>query len=72
MAAFAKILCAEDDRQNRARRYCPHNCPGDRRRPGRSLQKSLILLKEDWSEWQDLNLRPPHPERGAPPSWTND
>jgi len=20
-----------------------------------------------WSEWQDLNLRPPRPERGAPP-----
>jgi hypothetical protein len=24
--------------------------------------KSLI----NWSEWQDLNLRPPRPERGAP------
>ena len=23
--------------------------------------KSLII----WSEWQDLNLRPPRPERGA-------
>jgi hypothetical protein len=25
----------------------------------------LYLLREVWSEWQDLNLRPPRPERGA-------
>ena len=25
-----------------------------------------------WSEWQDLNLRPPRPERGVPPRSTND
>jgi hypothetical protein len=27
------------------------------------------ILDKCWSEWQDLNLRPPRPERGAlPPS----
>src|SRR5262245_30131663 len=29
----------------------------------RRVSKSLIC----WSEWQDLNLRPPRPERGALP-----
>ena len=28
------------------------------------LHKPLI----DWSEWQDLNLRPPEPETGALPN----
>src|SRR4029077_6689811 len=27
----------------------------------------LDLFGEYWSEWQDLNLRPPRPERGALP-----
>src|SRR5438105_14393881 len=26
-----------------------------------------LSLGKDWSEWQDLNLRPPRPERGALP-----
>jgi len=26
------------------------------------------LILKNWSEWQDLNLRPPRPERGVPPS----
>ena len=29
--------------------------------------KSLVFLRKEWSEWQDLNLRPPRPERGALP-----
>src|SRR5262249_42412303 len=29
--------------------------------------KHLGLLDCFWSEWQDLNLRPPRPERGALP-----
>ncbi len=28
---------------------------------------SLLCLQKNWSEWQDLNLRPPRPERGALP-----
>jgi hypothetical protein len=31
-----------------------------------SLPKNCQILKK-WSEWQDLNLRPPRPERGALP-----
>jgi hypothetical protein len=26
-----------------------------------------FCCEESWSEWQDLNLRPPRPERGALP-----
>ena len=29
--------------------------------------RSDRLCGESWSEWQDLNLRPPRPERGALP-----
>jgi hypothetical protein len=29
--------------------------------------RSRLLYQESWSEWQDLNLRPPRPERGALP-----
>jgi hypothetical protein len=36
--------------------FVPHNWP--RRRSE---------VQESWSEWQDLNLRPPRPERGALP-----
>ena len=25
--------------------------------------------RESWSEWQDLNLRPPRPERGVLPDY---
>ena len=28
----------------------------------------VVLLGYFWSEWQDLNLRPPRPERGALPT----
>src|SRR5690242_8247883 len=28
---------------------------------------SVFEISECWSEWQDLNLRPPRPERGALP-----
>src|ERR1700733_1755672 len=31
-----------------------------------SVPESLLILAKCWSEWQDLNLRPPRPERGAP------
>jgi hypothetical protein len=37
--------------------FVPHNWP--RRRSE---------VQESWSEWQDLNLRPPRPERGALPA----
>jgi SRSO17 transposase len=37
--------------------FVPHNWP--RRQSER---------RESWSEWQDLNLRPPRPERGALPT----
>src|SRR5262249_27335300 len=47
--------------------FCPDNCPGSRRNRDHSLERSLITLEKDWSEWQDLNLRPPRPERGALP-----
>src|SRR5215471_4395041 len=47
--------------------FCPDNCPGSRRNREDSLERSLITLEKDWSEWQDLNLRPPRPERGVPP-----
>src|SRR6516162_8583500 len=45
--------------------FCPDNCPGSRRNRDHSLERSLITLEKDWSEWQDLNLRPPRPEQGA-------
>ena len=52
------------DRRESAARDClslvsfvPHNWP--RRRSE---------VQETWSEWQDLNLRPPRPERGALPT----
>ena len=31
------------------------------------MPQSLIKPRESWSEWQDLNLRPPRPERGVLP-----
>ena len=33
----------------------------------RSCGGARTSLGKDWSEWQDLNLRPPRPERGALP-----
>ncbi len=31
------------------------------------LARQLEISAKWWSEWQDLNLRPPHPERGSLP-----
>ena len=31
------------------------------------VAKLIWILAKCWSEWQDLNLRPPRPERGALP-----
>src|SRR5262245_61333704 len=31
------------------------------------VAETLSMLAKYWSEWQDLNLRPPPPERGALP-----
>src|SRR6266478_2093541 len=33
-----------------------------------SVPASILILAKCWSEWQDLNLRPPRPERGALPT----
>src|SRR5215472_14332737 len=50
-----------------------------RRRRGRSwrcvssphiVPRDGFCCKESWSEWQDLNLRPPRPERGARPPYS--
>src|SRR5712672_2156067 len=30
-----------------------------------SVPVSILISAKCWSEWQDLNLRPPRPERGA-------
>ena len=43
-----------------------------RHRKGRDLVAEAVAERDDvsakcWSEWQDLNLRPPRPERGALP-----
>jgi hypothetical protein len=28
-----------------------------------SVPVSILILAKSWSEWQDLNLRPPRPQR---------
>jgi hypothetical protein len=38
-------------------RFVPHIVPRDG-----------FYCEESWSEWQDLNLRPPRPERGSGPA----
>ena len=40
---------------------------GGHRRGSRSREKGIGRKFGDWSEWQDLNLRPPAPEAGALP-----
>src|SRR3981189_1468049 len=58
--------------RNRSGHVCTHTCPGSplSRRyfiahfVALQNRRSSKLLTE-WSEWQDLNLRPPRPERGA-------
>ena len=32
-----------------------------------TVPRSFWISAKCWSEWQDLNLRPPRPERGALP-----
>ena len=72
-AALAALALARPPRMGAAtgsnvrNSFCPDNCPGSRRNRDHSLERSLITLEKDWSEWQDLNLRPPRPERGVPP-----
>jgi hypothetical protein len=48
-------------------RTCPNICPGTHQIDALPNSMGLICLGKDWSEWQDLNLRPPRPERGALP-----
>src|SRR5262245_29329847 len=79
---FASNFRVVPRRLEYARRFCPDNCPGGQRRrcllyaPASdsrvvSVGETVgIDVSEDakcWSEWQDLNLRPPRPERGALP-----
>ncbi len=61
---------------NRARRRqraaedsgnCPGICPDNKKAPKGIICNYLKYLGKFWSEWQDLNLRPPRPERGALP-----
>jgi hypothetical protein len=33
-----------------------------------SVPVDVGISAKPWSEWQDLNLRPPRPERGALPT----
>src|SRR5262249_274155 len=46
--------------------FCPDNCPG-RDTAATPISEKFDFVGEAWSEWQDLNLRPPRPERGALP-----
>src|SRR6266446_5006587 len=46
---------------------CPRTCPRNRSAL-RTVLDVVDLSGDFWSEWQDLNLRPPRPERGALPS----
>src|SRR5262249_20094025 len=32
------------------------------------IPRDGLYFEESWSEWQDLNLRPPRPERGSGPA----
>jgi hypothetical protein len=34
------------------------------------VAEAFLISAKSWSEWQDLNLRPPRPERGALPTTT--
>ena len=36
------------------------------------VSEKFDFVGEAWSEWQDLNLRPPRPERGVGQLLTND
>src|SRR5262245_31689479 len=41
--------------------------PSSREALAHPLAQQVLILAKCWSEWQDLNLRPPRPERGALP-----
>src|SRR5580704_1652124 len=67
-------ICAED--QPRSSRYSAYlfllaDCSRVVLRSSvnlwRTLWQTQIVFWLCWSEWQDLNLRPPRPERGALP-----
>jgi hypothetical protein len=45
--------------------YLSDNCPRRAKDLAAIAKKYQFLLKKSWSEWQDLNLRPPRPERGV-------
>jgi hypothetical protein len=44
---------------------CRHNCRPSKRAQFGENQNCLMWKGIVWSEWQDLNLRPPRPERGG-------
>jgi hypothetical protein len=44
---------------------CRHNCRTSKRAQFGENQNCLMWKGIVWSEWQDLNLRPPRPERGG-------
>jgi hypothetical protein len=54
-----ELEVASDHREAAAPRFrSPYQAP------------QLTLMQKSWSEWQDLNLRPPRPERGALPDFS--
>ena len=52
-------------KRKRSRSRSKHQIFGERKSPARNLRVETL----DWSRWEDLNLRPPRPERGALPNW---
>jgi hypothetical protein len=54
-------LAAGSDREGRIASVL-HSSPVEHR--GSLLHKIARFELSSWSEWQDLNLRPPRPERG--------
>jgi hypothetical protein len=48
-------------------RICPDNSPTAVELRRCLCEMCPILLNNRWADWQDLNLRPPRPERGALP-----
>ena len=78
ISAFAQLACTRFRRHRFAAAAADHCQVASCRRRSRPAQhKEAAKLKEvsgskgrwrrSWSEWQDLNLRPPRPERGALP-----
>ena len=52
--------------------HCAYRRPEVQRRPldfiPHIVPRDGLCCEESWSEWQDLNLRPPRPERGSGPA----